>query len=81
MTKTIARAYAAEAIYCFAVCPGWVVTEMAADHVDSSVVADIPLGRPAVTEEVAETIRWLAIDAPASATGALIDVNGASYMR
>ena len=81
MTKTIARAYAAERIYCFAVCPGWTVTEMAADHVDASVVADIPLGHPATTGEVAETIRWLAIDAPASATGALIDVNGASYVR
>ena len=33
------------------------------------------------TDEVAETIRWLAIDAPASATGAVIDVNGASYVR
>jgi NAD(P)-dependent dehydrogenase (short-subunit alcohol dehydrogenase family) len=32
-------------------------------------------------EEVAETVRWLAVDAPASATGAVIDVNGASYVR
>jgi hypothetical protein len=30
---------------------------------------------------VAETIRWLATDAPASATGSVIDVNGASYVR
>ena len=33
------------------------------------------------TDEVAEVIRWLAIDAPASATGTSIDVNGASYVR
>ena len=81
MTKTIARAHAAEGIYCFAVCPGWTTTEMAAAHVDESVVADIPIGRPATTDEVAETIRWLATDAPPSATGACIDVNGASYVR
>ena len=39
------------------------------------------LARPASTEEVAETVRWLAVDAPPSATGAVIDVNGASYVR
>ena len=31
--------------------------------------------------EVAEAIRWLATQAPASATGSVIDVNGASYVR
>jgi NAD(P)-dependent dehydrogenase (short-subunit alcohol dehydrogenase family) len=45
------------------------------------IVADIPLGRVATADEVAETVRWLAVDAPASATGAVIDVNGASYVR
>ena len=33
------------------------------------------------TDEIAEVIRWLAIDAPASATGCVIDANGASYVR
>jgi NAD(P)-dependent dehydrogenase (short-subunit alcohol dehydrogenase family) len=47
----------------------------------AAIVADIPLGRVASTDEVAEAIRWLAIDAPASATGTVIDVNGASYVR
>jgi len=45
------------------------------------IVADIPLGRVAGADEVAETVRWLAVDAPASATGTVIDVNGASYVR
>ena len=45
------------------------------------LLADIPLGRVAEPTEIAETIRWLAIDAPPSATGAVIDVNGASYVR
>ena len=85
MTKSMARGYAAENILAFAVCPGFTVTEMTEDYLASrggaKVLADIPLGRVASVDEVAETIRWLAIDAPASATGAVIDVNGASYVR
>jgi 3-oxoacyl-[acyl-carrier protein] reductase len=45
------------------------------------LLADIPLGRVADPAEVAETVRWLALDAPPSATGSVIDVNGASYVR
>ena len=85
MTKTIARAYAAEGIYAFAVSPGFTVSDMAADYLQSrggaGIVADIPLGRVAHAEEVAETIRWLATEAPPSATGTNVDVNGASYVR
>ena len=85
MTKTIARGYAAENILAFAVCPGFTMTGMAEDYLESrggaKLLADIPLGRVASAEEVAETVRWLALDAPASATGAVIDVNGASYVR
>jgi NAD(P)-dependent dehydrogenase (short-subunit alcohol dehydrogenase family) len=85
MTKTVARAYAADGILCFAVAPGFTVSEMTADYLQgrggAQIVADIPLGRVASTDEVAEVIRWLAIDAPASATGSVIDVNGASYVR
>ena len=85
MTKTIARGYAAENILAFAVCPGFTATGMVEDYLDSrggnKLLADIPLGRVAQPQEIAETIRWLATEAPASATGAVIDVNGASYVR
>jgi NAD(P)-dependent dehydrogenase (short-subunit alcohol dehydrogenase family) len=85
MTKTIARGYASENILAFAVCPGFTMTGMAEDYVASrggdKLLADIPLGRVASVDEVAETVRWLAVDAPPSATGAVIDVNGASYVR
>jgi NAD(P)-dependent dehydrogenase (short-subunit alcohol dehydrogenase family) len=85
MTKTIARGFAAENILAFAVCPGFTMTGMAEDYLASrggeKLLADIPLGRVADTDEVAETVRWLALDAPPSATGAVIDVNGASYVR
>jgi len=85
MTKTVARGYAAEGILAFAVAPGFTVSEMTDEYLagrgGARIVADIPLGRVATTDEVAEAIRWLAIDAPASATGTVIDVNGASYVR
>jgi len=85
MTKSIARAYAAEGILAFAVCPGFVMTGMAEEYLagrgGDQLLADIPLGRVADPAEIAETIRWLATDAPPSATGAVIDVNGASFVR
>jgi len=85
MTKTIARSYAADGVLCFAVAPGFTVSEMTEEYLagrgGAKIVADIPLGRVSTTDEVAEVIRWLAVDAPASATGSIVDVNGASYVR
>jgi NAD(P)-dependent dehydrogenase (short-subunit alcohol dehydrogenase family) len=85
MTKTIARAYASDGVLAFCVAPGFTVSEMTAEYLQgrggAKIVADIPLGRVATTDEVAEVIRWLATDAPASATGTIVDVNGASYVR
>jgi NAD(P)-dependent dehydrogenase (short-subunit alcohol dehydrogenase family) len=85
MTKTVARGYAAEGILAFAVAPGFTVSEMTEEYLQgrggAAIVADIPLGRVASTDEVAEVIRWLATEAPDSSTGSTIDVNGASYVR
>src|SRR5690242_3725594 len=85
MTRTIARGYAADGILCFAVAPGFTVSEMTTEYLEgrggAQIVADIPLGRVASTGEIAELIRWLSVDAPASATGSVIDANGASYVR
>ena len=85
MTKTIARAYAKDGILAFAICPGFTMTGMADDYLASrggdKLLADIPLGRVAMPGEVGEMARWCAIDAPASMTGAVLDLNGASYVR
>ncbi|WEJ98062.1 MAG: SDR family NAD(P)-dependent oxidoreductase [Candidatus Sphingomonas phytovorans] len=85
MTKSIARGYAAQGILAFAVCPGFTMTGMAEEYLASrggdKLLADIPLGRVAMPEEVAEAARFLALDAPPSMTGGVIDVNGASYVR
>ncbi len=85
MTKSIARGYAADAILAFAVCPGFTQTDMAGDYLQSrggaGLLADIPLGRVAEPAEIADICAWLALEAPASMTGAVLDANGASYVR
>lgn len=85
MTKTIARGYAAQQIYAFAICPGFTMTGMAEDYLESrggdKLLADIPLGKVADPEEVAKLAAFCAFDAPPSMTGAILDINGASYVR
>ena len=85
MTKSIARGYAAEGILSFAICPGFTMTGMAEDYLASrggeKLLADIPLGRVAEPEEVANAAAYLALEAPASMTGSVLDINGASYVR
>jgi NAD(P)-dependent dehydrogenase (short-subunit alcohol dehydrogenase family) len=85
MTKSIARGFAIEQILAFAVCPGFVMTGMADDYLASrggdKLLADIPLGRVANPAEVASVASYLALEAPASMTGAVVDVNGASFVR
>ncbi len=85
MTKSIARGYAREGILAFAICPGFVMTGMAEEYLASrggdQLLADIPLGRVAETQEVATLARFCALEAPPSMTGAVLDINGASYVR
>ena len=60
------------------------MTGMAEDYLESrggdKLLADIPLG-VAMPEEVATLIRFCALEAPSSMTGAVLDINGASYVR
>lgn len=85
MHKTIARHYAAHGIMSYAICPGFTDTAMAGDYLESrggaGLLADIPLGRVALPEEIAAMAAFCALDAPESMTGAVLDANGASYVR
>jgi 3-oxoacyl-[acyl-carrier protein] reductase len=85
MTKSIARGYAGENILAFGVCPGFTMTGMAEEYLSSrggeKLLADIPLGRVAMPEEVGNAVAYLALEAPASMTGAVVDINGASFVR
>ena len=83
--KTIARHYASDGILSFAIAPGFTDTAMAGDYLASrggaALLGDIPLGRVATPEEIADLIVFCALDAPPSLTGATLDANGASYVR
>ena len=85
MHKTIARAYAGRGILSFAIAPGFTETGMAEDYLASrggeELLADIPLGRVATPEEIATMAAFCVLDAPPSMTGAVLDANGASYVR
>ncbi|MBS0663357.1 MAG: SDR family oxidoreductase, partial [Verrucomicrobia bacterium] len=85
LSQSLARALAPHHIAVFAVAPGWVGTDMAADHLEGPRAAEIaaqhPLGRVATADEVANVVAYCALDAPETMTGAILDVNGASYLR
>jgi len=83
MTKTWARALSGENILIYALAPGWVETRMAPQDIENrrKAVADIPLGRVAQPEEVAQMAAFLLSGACPSAVGATVDINGASYVR
>ncbi|MFB0611231.1 SDR family NAD(P)-dependent oxidoreductase [Aurantiacibacter poecillastricola] len=85
MHKTIARGYAKDGILSFAITPGFTDTSMAGDYLQSrggpGLLADIPLGRVAEPEEIADIAVFCSLDAPPSMTGAVIDANGASFVR
>jgi NAD(P)-dependent dehydrogenase (short-subunit alcohol dehydrogenase family) len=61
------------------------MTGMAEEYLSSrggeKLLADIPLGKVADPDEVANAVAYLALEAPPSMTGAVLDINGASYVR
>jgi 3-oxoacyl-[acyl-carrier protein] reductase len=85
LSQSLAKALAPKSIYVFAVAPGWVETDMAAEYLQgprgAEIMAQHPLGRVATADEIARTVAFCALDAPAAMTGSIIDVNGASYLR
>lgn len=83
LTKTLARAYGRHGVYAYALAPGWIDTRMAPQNAAGLAAAqnEIPIGRMATPDEVAAMCAFLASGACASATGACIDINGASYVR
>ncbi len=85
LSQSLAKALAPRAIYVYCVAPGWVATDMAESHLSGpegrAILDQHPLGRVNRADEVAGAIVYCALDAPAAMTGAVIDVNGASYLR
>ena len=85
MSQSMAQALAPHNVFVYAVAPGFVETDMAAGVLSGPSGEEIrnqsPIGRVARPEEVARTIVFLASEAPDFMTGAIVDVNGASYLR
>ncbi len=85
MSQSLAKALAPHGIFVYAVAPGFVETAMARDYLTGEMAESIrnqsPLGRVATADDVAYWVACLAADGAEFATGAIIDVNGASYLR
>jgi 3-oxoacyl-[acyl-carrier protein] reductase len=83
--QSMAIALAPHGISVGTVAPGFVQTEMAREVLDGpggdAVRSQSPYGRVARPEEVASAVLWLASAGARFATGTIIDVNGASYLR
>jgi 3-oxoacyl-[acyl-carrier protein] reductase len=83
--QSMARALAPFGISVATVAPGYVETEMAAADLNSprgeEIRAQSPFNRVATPEEIAAAVVYLASDAAEWASGAILDLNGASYLR
>ena len=83
--QSLARALGPHRIAVTTVAPGWTVTDMAADTLEGPRGDDIrgesPLGRVAEPRDVARAILYLASPEAEMASGSVLDVNGASFLR
>lgn len=85
MSQSLAKRLAPHNIFVGVVAPGFVDTDMASRVLSGpqadEIRAQSPLGRVAKPEEVAQAVVFLAAEGSEWMTGAIIDCNGASYLR
>lgn len=85
LTKSVAQSHGHENITAVALAPGWVRTDMAeafiARHGEAAALGGIPIGRMATPEEIGELTAFLFRPSQQSLNGAVLDVNGGSYLR
>ena len=85
MGQSLAVALAHLGIAVGTVAPGFIETDMTNEHLKAERGAAIrsqsPFGRVAQPDEVAAAVHWLASPEAVWASGAIIDMNGASYLR
>jgi 3-oxoacyl-[acyl-carrier protein] reductase len=83
--QSLARALGPVGIAVTSVAPGFTATDMAAEELvgekGEARRAESPLGRVATPEEVAAAIVYLASPEAVMASGTVLDVNGASFLR
>ena len=79
LARSVARELGSRSITANVVAPGFVETDMTAalpEERRAELLGQIPLGRYASPDEVAGVVTWLASDAAAYVTGAVIPVDG-----
>jgi 3-oxoacyl-[acyl-carrier protein] reductase len=85
MGQSLAIALAPHNIVVTAVAPGFVETDMAASHLQgergAAIRAQSPFGRIGRPDEIAAAVLFLASPEAGWASGAILDLNGASYLR
>lgn len=85
MSQSLAKKLAPDNIFIGVVAPGFVATDMAAEFLEgaagAAIKAQSPMNRVAEPEEVANAVLFLASEGTEFMTGAILDVNGASYLR
>ncbi|MFC0201823.1 SDR family NAD(P)-dependent oxidoreductase [Paracoccus rhizosphaerae] len=85
LTKSIAQSHGHEGITAVALAPGWVRTDMAeayiAQHGEAAALSGIPIGAMASPQEIGEITAFAFRPSQASLNGAVLDVNGGSYLR
>ncbi len=91
LAKSLARDYGRKGVRTNTVCPGWVTTAMADEQMEfivekyklnsieeayALVTKDVPLGRPATAEDVANAVCFLASAEASMINGAILTVDG-----
>lgn len=83
LARSIARELGSRGITANVVAPGFVQTDMTTalgDKRQAEILAQVPLGRIATAEDVAGVVTFLASDAAAYITGAVVPVDGGMGM-
>lgn len=83
LTKTTAKEFASRGIRCNAVAPGFIASDMTdklSDDVKKQYFAAIPLAKFGTTEQIADTVAFLASDMASYITGQVINVDGGLLM-
>jgi NAD(P)-dependent dehydrogenase (short-subunit alcohol dehydrogenase family) len=85
MSQSLAVALAPYGIAVAAVAPGFIETDMTNEHLKAergdAIRAQSPFRRVAQPDEIAAAVHWLASPEAEWASGAILDLNGASYLR
>jgi 3-oxoacyl-[acyl-carrier protein] reductase len=83
--QSLAVALAPHGITVASVAPGYVATDMTAEELATpagdAIRAQSPFNRVAAPEEIAAAVVYLASPEAAWSSGAVLDLNGASYLR